>query len=157
MKKIVSLLVIGFVFCTGCASMNDFLGKANDVMADTNSVLSGNIAEATEEDFIIEKVVIVSSLQNDENLSEFLDAASKSAYIIKPLEKALATSVKFNNGTFEVPSYAQSVRKSDLESARDDINAGFVSPDDKYGNQLGVYSFSTKYDGSVLTITGVTY
>ncbi len=157
MKKIVFLLMLCIIALTSCASMNEFLGAANDVMADTNSVLSGDIDEVTEGDFTVEKIIIVSSLQNDENLAAFLVAASKSAYIINPLAEALATTITFEDGVFEVPDYAQNVRKSDLEKARDNIGSGFVSPDDEYGNQLGVYRFSTKFDGSVLTITGVTY
>ncbi len=155
MKKSIFFLVLGIFVFASCSSMNDFLGKANDVMADTNSILSGDIDEVTEGDFTVEKVVIVSSRANDEALAYFLAAASKSSFIIKPLEEALATTIIFKDGVFEVPEYAQSVRKSDLERARDDIGDGYVSPDDEYGNQLGVYRFSTNFDGSILTITGV--
>ncbi len=157
MKKIVFLILVGCAFFTGCASMNEFLGKANDVMADTNSVLSGDIDEVTEGDFNIEKIVIVSSRENDENLVYFLELATKSTDIIKPLEKAFATTISFNNGTFEVPGYAQSVRKSDLESARNTINGTYIFPKDDYGNNLGTYSITTNFDGSVLTIKGVKF
>ena len=135
----------------GCAS----LGTVNDFLQDTNSVLSGDFEAVAEGDFVVEQITLVVPEGHESYMDTFVKEVADEKVIYDALKAAFISRIIIRSETTAIPEIAKTVRKVDLEKARNAIGGTLISIKDEFGNQVELYHITTKFDGETLFIKGL--
>ena len=135
----------------GCAS----LGTVNDFLQDTNSVLSGDFEAVAEGDFVVEQITLVVPEGHESYMDTFVKEVADEEVIYDALKAAFISRIIIRSEITAIPEIAKTVRKVDLEDARNAINGNLISIKDEFGNQVELYYLTTEFDGETLFIKGL--
>ncbi len=152
MKK-TGFMLFGFLLMVvfmGCST----IGTVNDFLQDTNSVLSGDFEAVVEGDFVVEEITLSLSEEDLPDMNNFIKEVADNKTIYDALKAAFTSRIIIRSETTIVPEIAKTVRKVDLEKARQSIDTLKILTKDKFGNTVNLYILTTEFDGKTLFIKG---